>query len=71
MDCTRCSGQMKSEFFMDRAERAIPWSYEGWRCVLCGEVVDPVILMNRSLRGERLAAVARAARIGRRSQARA
>ena len=24
-------------------------SYEGWRCLLCGEIVDPVIVSNRRL----------------------
>jgi len=25
------------------------WYYPGWRCVHCGEVVDPIIYLNRRL----------------------
>jgi hypothetical protein len=29
------------------AQNDLFWVYEGWRCVFCGEVVDPLILLNR------------------------
>ena len=69
MECPRCCGRMNYEFFMDGGERSIPWSYDGWRCVYCGEVVDPIILLNRSRHVQRLEAVARSARAGRRLRA--
>jgi len=40
--CTRCGGVMVYEKFYGNAE-----SFFGWRCVLCGEIVDQVIMENR------------------------
>ena len=42
--CLRCSGAVIYDTFY--------YSYEqfwGWRCLICGEIVDPVILENRQL----------------------
>lgn len=47
MQCPRCEGLMTLEEFRNAASEGMPWSYEGWRCLYCGEVVDPLILMNR------------------------
>jgi len=41
--CNRCSGLMAYEKFFDRADE-----YFGWRCIVCGEIIDQVILKNRS-----------------------
>jgi hypothetical protein len=38
---------MSFERFMNAAGDEMPWSYEGWRCVYCGEVIDAIILHNR------------------------
>jgi hypothetical protein len=38
---------MKFEEFTNVASEGMAWSYEGWRCLYCGEVVDPLILLNR------------------------
>jgi hypothetical protein len=43
MKCFRCSGPMAREMFFDTSER-----YWGWKCMLCGEIIDPVILNNRN-----------------------
>jgi hypothetical protein len=40
--CPRCGGVMVFEKFYGNAE-----SFFGWRCVLCGEIVDQVIMENR------------------------
>lgn len=45
--CNRCDGAMSFESFTDRDEGSDDWCYEGWRCVHCGEIVDPLILFNR------------------------
>lgn len=45
MKCDRCRGPMVYEKFYGRTE-----DYFGWRCVVCGEIVDEVILENRSRR---------------------
>lgn len=45
--CTRCGGLMVGEFSMDLLNGTEEVDVRALRCVLCGEVVDPVILQNR------------------------
>jgi hypothetical protein len=40
--CMRCHGPMASEKFYDNSR-----SFYGYHCVLCGEILDPVILLHR------------------------
>jgi hypothetical protein len=42
MKCYRCGGAMVYEKFYGHDDR-----YWGWRCIICGEIVDEVILENR------------------------
>lgn len=42
MSCHRCGGRMISEKFYD-----ISSIFFGWHCVICGEILDPVILLHR------------------------
>jgi hypothetical protein len=42
MSCHRCGGRMISEKFYD-----ISSIFIGWHCVICGEILDPVILLHR------------------------
>ena len=42
--CLRCSGAMIYDRFYGAREQ-----FWGWKCVICGEIVDPVILENRQL----------------------
>ena len=42
MRCHRCSNLMVYERFYGVDDR-----YSGWRCVLCGEIIDQIILENR------------------------
>lgn len=42
MNCHRCGGVMVYEKFYASHEH-----FSGWRCILCGDVVDQVILENR------------------------
>jgi len=42
--CLRCRGAMMYDQFYGAREQ-----FWGWKCVLCGEIVDPVILQNRQL----------------------
>jgi len=44
MKCLRCSGTMIYDKFYGLQEH-----YWGWKCLICGEIVDPVILENRQL----------------------
>jgi hypothetical protein len=55
--CHRCSGLMVPEY-----ETAT--GIEEWRCVSCGERVDPVILRHRALRDARSEAEALFAEAG-------
>jgi hypothetical protein len=59
MNCHRCSGTMVHEKFYGTEE-----PFWGWRCIYCGEVIDAMILENRSRLGK-LAAPRRGARRGR------
>lgn len=47
--CSRCGGLMKTEPVFDLVENEI--EFIAARCIQCGELVDPVILMNRSGKG--------------------
>ena len=42
MKCQRCGGKMIFEKFYD-----IDNTFFGWHCVICGEILDPVILLHR------------------------
>jgi hypothetical protein len=42
--CLRCKGAMIYDRFYGLQEQ-----FWGWKCVICGEIVDPVILKNRQL----------------------
>ncbi len=45
--CPRCHSLMVEETFVDLRTTFSMASFTGWRCVVCGEIVDPVILQNR------------------------
>lgn len=40
--CHRCGGRMIFEKFYD-----VNSIFYGWHCVMCGEILDPVILLHR------------------------
>jgi hypothetical protein len=42
--CARCGGIMIHESFFGPDEQ-----FTGLKCVICGEIIDPVILQNREL----------------------
>jgi len=43
MRCHRCDGIMANERFYGPGD-----PFLGWRCLLCGEILDPLIWENRS-----------------------
>ena len=47
MRCGRCDGLMVLDRFLDVYGDAGHLWCRGWRCLSCGEIVDPVILVNR------------------------
>lgn len=46
MKCARCSGSMVYENY-DGIEDQYAWGYKAFKCLHCGDVVDPIILANR------------------------
>jgi len=42
LSCQRCGGRMIFEKFYDVSN-----IFFGWHCVICGEILDPVILLHR------------------------
>jgi hypothetical protein len=49
MQCTRCDGLMVTDNLVDMEESSIPMWMKGWRCVSCGNIVDPLILRHRMI----------------------
>ena len=47
MNCSRCRGLMRAEEFRDWACGMGTDRFCALRCLVCGEIVDPVILQNR------------------------
>ena len=44
MACERCGGMsIAAHFEGDRA-----WEYDGWKCLICGNITDPLIITNRN-----------------------
>ncbi len=54
MECPRCQGVMVSDRFEDVADEAGAMKFSGWRCIICGEILDPVISANRQSHHEPL-----------------
>jgi uncharacterized Zn finger protein len=50
MECPRCSGEMAYEVFQDMQDDTGNLCFYGWRCIICGEILDPVIVSNRKSR---------------------
>jgi hypothetical protein len=47
MFCQRCRGLMVKDRFMDFLDESGQMFFSGWRCLVCGEIIDSVILANR------------------------
>ena len=56
MKCHRCHGLMVVDHFIDMEETGGLWM-RGWRCVTCGEVVDPMIMRHRILNQSRFSRI--------------
>ena len=56
MTCRRCQGCMARDHFLDLQESGGEWWLEGWRCINCGHVFDPVLERNRLQHAAALAA---------------
>jgi hypothetical protein len=49
MTCRRCGGFQLWVHFESRKDATAAWEYDGWLCMNCGEIVDPLILLNRNM----------------------
>jgi len=49
MECARCDGLMVTDSLLDIQESSIPMWMKGWRCVSCGNIVDPLIQHHRMI----------------------
>ena len=47
MTCLRCSGLMVMERFEDFQDDAGVMNFHAWHCLICGEILDQVIITNR------------------------
>lgn len=43
MECGRCKGLLLPMHFSDEGV----WEYDGWKCLICGNITDPLIALNR------------------------
>jgi len=50
MECPRCAGLMMSYALAELSHFAQPGEVNCWRCLICGEILDPVIIANRQSR---------------------
>ena len=54
MTCQRCQGLMLIDYYIDMQDDQGTHWLKAWRCIGCGEVVDPGILRRRMVRESRL-----------------
>jgi len=47
MQCPGCRGLMVPDQFFDLINDGGYWTFDGWRCLCCGNILDPVILRNQ------------------------
>lgn len=47
MRCQRCRGCMVRDHFMDVLNVSGEMDFEGWRCLNCGDITDPVIVRHQ------------------------
>ncbi len=55
MECPRCKGHMISQYFEDISDDTGYIQFSGYRCINCGEILDPVIMANRKNRPHMIA----------------
>lgn len=49
MECTRCAGLMVRDDLIDMQESSISMWMKGWRCLSCGNIIDPLIQRHRMI----------------------
>ena len=48
MECPRCQGLMVQDVCEDLRDETGALTFHCWRCIQCGEILDPGILANRA-----------------------
>ncbi len=64
MGCPRCQSLMVQETFVDWESDTGALYFTGWRCITCGDIVDPLIVQNRICRPEPVHGRARSKKAG-------
>lgn len=54
MECLRCQGLMVVDYYIDMEDDQGTHWLRAWRCMACGEVIDPGIIQRRLARESRL-----------------
>ena len=49
MKCERCNGLFIPVSFVGGDDVIGAWEYDGWNCLNCGHVTDPLFMKNRAL----------------------
>lgn len=49
MRCARCKGLMVPDHFFDLLDDSGQMTFRGWRCLCCGNIIDPLIEVNRRI----------------------
>ena len=47
MKCRRCSGTLVQDWLIDILDETGQIQCDGWRCINCGNIEEPVILSNQ------------------------
>ena len=47
MTCTRCDGLMVIDRYQDVRDDTGEICFNAWHCLVCGDIIDPVIMSNR------------------------
>ena len=50
MKCLRCQSVMIKEVFEDYGDVQGAYAFTGWHCMICGAIIDPVILSHQTVR---------------------
>ena len=54
MECRRCQGLMVVDYYIDMEDDQGTHWLRAWRCMACGEVIDPGILQRRLVGASKL-----------------
>ena len=54
MECHRCQGLMVVDYYIDMEDDQGTHWLRAWRCMACGEVIDPGIIQRRLVRQSKL-----------------